>query len=81
MEVHGAEPPLQVRVVGCPVGSRQIGEAKHSEADHDATFHREPLVGLRELSLKLGRAAERDDLRLTFGRLRRLLVLHEVHDR
>lgn len=32
-------------------------------------------------SLKLGRAAERDDLRLALGRLRRLLVLHEFHNR
>jgi hypothetical protein len=45
------------------------------KADHDATFHREPLIDLRELGLKLGRAAECDDLRLTLGRLRRLLVL------
>ena len=42
---------------GCPVVVRQIGEAEHSEADHDATFHREPLVDLGELSLELGRAA------------------------
>src|SRR5688572_5417672 len=79
--MHVSKPSRQVRAYDCPVVARQIGETEHPEADHDETVHREPLVDLRELSLELGRAAERDHHCLTPGLLPLLLVLHEVHDR